>query len=230
MKNEVITEFRASRPEELVAKRASMALDKPLTDHEREEMIEAASVKIGELFDILRIDHRNDHNTKQTPTRVAKSFVNELLSGRFAAPPKVTDFDNAEAYGDIIFTGPIHVRSLCAHHMLPIYGEAYFGIQPQEGGRIVGLSKYDRIVDHFARRMHSQEELVNQIGEFVTDLTKPAGLALRISAVHMCKSHRGVSASHASRMSTTFTYGTFADDPARRGEFNAECLARQAQL
>ena len=108
----------------LGARRASMPLDRPLTDAERGEMIEAATRKIGELFDILRIDHPNDHNTKDTPRRVAKSLVNELLAGRYDAPPDITDFDNAESYDNLIFTGPIHLRSLCAHHMLPIYGKA----------------------------------------------------------------------------------------------------------
>ena len=207
-----------------VARRASQPLDRALTNQERGEMIDAAAQKVAELFDVLRIDHPNDHNTKGTPLRVAKSLVNELLAGRYAAPPVITDFENAENYDNIIVTGPINLRSLCAHHMLPIYGEAHFGILPRNDGRIVGLSKYDRIVDHFARRMHCQEELVNQIGNFVVELTDPAGLVLRLSAVHMCKTHRGVAASHASRMTSIFTYGKFKTDAELRREFHTECL------
>lgn len=209
----------------IAARRASQALDTPLTDLERGQMIDAAALKISELFDILCIDHPNDHHTRDTPHRVAKSLVNELLAGRYAAAPQITDFENAEGFDDLIITGPIKLNSLCAHHMLPIYGEAYFGIQPNKEGRIVGLSKYDRIVEYFSRRMHCQEELVNLIGNFMVELTNPAGLCIRISAVHMCKTHRGVGASHAGRMVSTFAWGTLKADRELRAEFNAECLA-----
>jgi GTP cyclohydrolase I len=207
--------------------RASQSLSRPLSEDERAAMIDAASTKIGELFDILRIDHPNDHNTNGTPLRVAKSLVNELLAGRYSPPPAITEFDNIERYDDLIVTGPITVRSLCAHHMLPIYGDAFIGIVPSLDGRIVGLSKYDRIVDFFARRLQSQEELVNQIGRFIMQRTRPAGLMVRISAVHMCKTHRGVSSSHDGRMVTTFARGTLRDDTELRREFLAECRSRE---
>jgi GTP cyclohydrolase I len=104
------------------------ALDTPMTEAERRAMITAAARKVEELFDILRIDHQNDHNTRETPQRVAKMYVEELLEGRFTAPPKITEFDNAQAYDQLIVTGPIELRSMCAHHMMPIYGAAYIGI------------------------------------------------------------------------------------------------------
>lgn len=203
--------------------RASQALKRPLTDEERGDMIDAAEVKIGELFDILRIDYPRDHNTHGTPRRVAKSLINELLAGRFGPPPDITEFDNAERYDDLIITGPIILRSLCAHHMLPIYGSAYIGVVPSIDGKIVGLSKYDRIVEYFSRRMQSQEELVNQIGRFIVQRTRPEGLIVRISAVHMCKTHRGVAGNHESRMITTFAHGLLREDAALRAEFQAGC-------
>src|SRR5688572_14214493 len=170
-----------------LARLCNEVVDQPLTQAEREEMITAAARKLEELFNILRIDYRNDHNTRETPQRVAKMYVEELLEGRFSAPPRITEFDNAEAYDQLIVTGPIEVRSMCAHHMMPIYGAAYIGILPSADGKIIGLSKYDRIVEYFASRLQIQEELVKQIGQYILDMTAPRGLAVRISAVHMCK-------------------------------------------
>ena len=193
------------------------------TEVEKEEMKEAVAAKIEELFDVLRVDHRRDHNTRDTPRRVAKMLVEETLRGRFAAPPRITEFDNIERCDQLIVTGPIEVRSTCAHHMMPIYGHAYVGILPSPDGKIIGLSKYDRIVDHFAARLQIQEELVKQIERFIVETTEPRGLAVRISAVHMCKSHRGVRASRTSRMVNTAYYGELASNESARREFLQEC-------
>jgi GTP cyclohydrolase I len=201
------------------------ALDPPLSEAAREGMIAAATQKLEELFDILRIDHANDHNTRETPQRVAKMYVEELLEGRFTAPPKITEFDNALAYDQLIVTGPIEVRSTCAHHMMPIYGAAYIGILPAADGKIIGLSKYDRIVAYFAARLQIQEELVKQIGQYIMDMTAPRGLAVRISAVHMCKTQRGVRASHRSRMVNSYYWGEMAEDADLKREFLQECTA-----
>jgi GTP cyclohydrolase I len=186
-------------------------------------MIAAAAQKISELLDILRIDHLNDHNTRETPDRVARMYVQELLRGRFAPPPKITEFDNVERCEQLIVTGPIAVRSLCAHHLMPIVGEAFIGIQPSAAGKIIGLSKYDRIVEHFAARFQIQEELVSQIASFIMEHTQPQGVAVRISAVHMCKTHRGVKASGSSRMVNAVWLGSLSDDPLLRREFLQEC-------
>jgi GTP cyclohydrolase I len=199
------------------------ALDQPLTEAEREAMRMAAARKLEELFDILRIDHANDHNTRETPQRVAKMFVEELLDGRYTAPPRITEFDNAQAYDQLIVTGPIELRSMCAHHLMPIYGHATIGILPAADGKIIGLSKYDRIVEYFASRLQIQEELVKQIGQYTMDMTQPRGLAVRISAVHMCKTQRGVRASHRSRMVNTYYWGEMASSPELKQEFLQEC-------
>ena len=208
-----------------LARLCNEALEQPLTAGERDVMIAAAARKVEELFDILRIDHRNDHNTRETPQRVAKMYVEEILEGRYTAPPKITEFDNAQAYDQLIVTGPIELRSMCAHHMMPIYGAAYIGILPSADGKIIGLSKYDRIVEYFAGRLQIQEELVKQIGQYIMDMTAPRGLAVRISAVHMCKTQRGVRASHRSRMVNTYYWGEMASDAALKSEFLQECTA-----
>ncbi|MBN8943079.1 MAG: GTP cyclohydrolase I [Rhizobiales bacterium] len=191
----------------------------------RAAMMASAAEKLEELFDVLKIDHRNDHNTRDTPARVAKMFVEEILHGRYVPPPKITEFENAARYDQLIVTGPIELRSTCAHHMMPIYGSAYIGVLPSVDGKIIGLSKYDRIVNYFGTRLQIQEELVKQIEQYIVETTNPRGLAVRISAVHMCKTHRGVRASHASRMVNSTFYGEMATSPALKAEFLQECAA-----
>ena len=204
-------------------RRANEAVDLPLNSGEEAAMIAAAGQKIAELLDILRIDHRNDHNTRDTPARVAKMYVQELLRGRFSPPPKITDFENAQRYDQLIVVGPIEVRSLCAHHLMPIYGSAFIGVLPDPEGRIIGLSKYDRVVEHFAARLQIQEELVKQIGNFLVEQTQPRGLAVRVSAVHMCKTHRGVRAPRAGRMVNTALFGAMREVDSLKDEFLREC-------
>ncbi|WP_159350724.1 GTP cyclohydrolase I [Roseomonas harenae] len=201
---------------------ANEALDAPLTSDEREAMICTASAKLEELLDVLRIDHRNDPNTRGTPRRVAKMLVNELLRGRSVAPPELTDFENRLGYHGLIVTGPIEVRSTCAHHLMPIRGEAFIGVLPSATGKVLGLSKYDRIVDHFAARLQTQEELVQQVGDFLWQNTAPRGLAVRISAAHMCRMQRGVRAG-SGRMMTSAYFGAFTEEAGLKDEFLREC-------
>ena len=202
---------------------AHRELTSPLSEEARNEMIDAAAAKIGELFDVLKIDHRGDPNTYETPLRVARMYVEELLAGRYSAPPRITEFDTTEVSEGLIVTGPIEIRSTCAHHLMPIYGSAYIGILPAENGRLIGLSKYDRVVAHFARRFQVQETLTRQIGDYLMEMTAPRGLAIRVSAVHMCKTHRGVMASHDSRMITSAFYGTLKDNHRLKREYLDEC-------
>jgi len=205
------------------------AIEGYLDNAERAVMMAKAARKIEELFDILRVDHRNDHNTRDTPGRVAKMLVEEILYGRYNAPPSITEFDNAARYDQLIVTGPIDVRSTCAHHLMPIYGVAFIGILPSAEGKIIGLSKYDRIVQHFAARLQIQEELVKQIERHIVEATKPRGLAVRISAVHMCKTHRGVRAQHSSRMVNSSFYGELATNASLKSEFLQECVSLERQ-
>ena len=205
--------------------RSNEALAEPLSEPEKAAMRGAAERKLAELFDILLVDHGRDHNTRDTPRRVAKMLVEETLRGRYVAPPDLTAFDNAEGFDDLVITGPMEVRSTCAHHMMPIYGHAFIGVVPEAGGRVIGLSKYDRIVDHFASRLQIQEELVKQICRFVAEETRPAGLAVRISAVHMCKTHRGVRSGHRGRMVSTAFHGVMERDAELRNRFLQESLA-----
>lgn len=207
------------------ARLANQPVGRALSPADREAMVGAATAKLGELFDILLIDHRSDHNTEHTPRRVARMYVDELLSGRYSDPPPITEFENVGSFDRLIVTGPIDLRSTCAHHLMPIHGEVFIGVLPAPEGRIIGLSKYDRIVDHFASRLQIQEELIKQIGEYLVEKTAPRGLAVRASAVHMCRTQRGVRANPRSRMVTTCFFGAFSEDHALKQEFLCECVA-----
>lgn len=193
-------------------------------------MMAEAAKKFEELFDVLQIDHVNDHNTRDTPRRVAKMFVEEVLRGRYDAPPKITEFENVNRYDRLIVTGPIDVRSMCAHHLMPICGQAFIGVLPSPEGKIIGLSKYDRIVDYFCSRLQIQEELVNQIGDYIVQMTEPRGLAVRISAVHLCKTHRGVRANDQSRMVNSAFFGEMQHNADLKAEFLHESLALERRV
>ena len=208
-----------------VARLCNEAVEGVSSPVEQALLVAAAARKLEELFDVLRIDHANDHNTRDTPRRVAKMLVHEILRGRYSEPPDITEFENALGFDNLIVTGPIELRSTCAHHMMPIYGEVFIGILPARDGKIIGLSKYDRIVEYFASRLQIQEELVKQIGNFIVEKTAPRGLAVRISAVHMCKTHRGVQATHRGRMVNTAFYGELAHDRDLQNAFLHECLS-----
>jgi GTP cyclohydrolase I len=203
------------------------AVEPSLSPGERDAMTRAAAGKIEELLDILLVDRRNDPNTRETADRVARMLVCETMRGRFSEPPSMTDFDNRLSYQGMIVTGPIELRSTCAHHLMPIRGEAFIGILPSPGGKVLGLSKYDRIVDHFAGRLQTQEELTQQIGDYIWRETSPLGVAVRISAVHMCRTHRGVRA-HGGRMATSVYLGRFGVDATAKEEFLRECASVEA--
>ena len=213
-----------------VARLCNEAVDDVVGTAEKAMMMTQAAQKLEELFDVLQIDHRNDHNMRDTPRRVAKMFVEEILHGRYNAPPVITEFENVDRYDQLIVTGPIEVRSMCAHHLMPIFGQAFIGVLPSPEGKIIGLSKYDRIVSYFAARLQIQEELVNQIGNFIMETTKPRGLAVKISAVHMCKTHRGVRASHQSRMVNSAFYGEMLRNSDMKNEFLQECLGLELRM
>jgi len=211
-------------------RRSNEALEHGLAPTEQAAMIDLAASKLEELFDALQINYRNDHNTRDTAQRVAKMLVTETMKGRYSAPPEITEFENLLQFDQLLVTGPLEVRSTCAHHLMPIYGHAFVGVLPSPDGKVIGLSKYDRIVDHFASRLQIQEELVQQIGQHIVAKTAPRGLAVRLSAVHMCKTHRGIRASHKSRMITTAYFGEMAGNPQLKQEFLQECIGLERDL
>ena len=113
----------------------------------------------------LVIDTANDHNTRGTAGRIAKMYLEEVFKGRYTAPPVITDFPNAKGLDEMYMTGPITIRSACSHHFVPIVGRCWIGIIP--GDRVIGLSKFNRIVDWVASRPQIQEEAVMQLADLI---------------------------------------------------------------
>lgn len=183
---------------------------------EKEALINEVTEKMQAVLESLIIDTNNDHNTLDTARRVAKMFINETMSGRYNFPPSITTFPNASVYDQLYITGPIEVRSLCAHHLQNFTGVAYVGVFP--GTNVIGLSKFNRIVDWFSSRPTIQEELTVQIADEIEKLTKASGVAVIIKANHNCMSSRGVKA-HENDFTTSIMRGYLRDDKALRQEF-----------
>ncbi len=125
---------------------------------------------------------------KQTPQRVSKMYQ-ELLAGYTVDIKSLATTFPAESQ-DLVTVAAIPFYSLCEHHMLPFYGKAYIAYVPNKS--ILGLSKFARIVDAFARRLQVQERLTKQIQQTLTELLEPKGLIVHLEAEHMCMSMRGV--------------------------------------
>lgn len=189
----------------------------PISENERQEMLKLVEEKYCEIFDILRIS-RNDPNSTHTPHRLSKMLVNELFSGRFDEPPKMTVFPNRNNVNNLIISRGIEVMSVCSHHWQPISGMCAIGYIPNKN--VIGLSKLTRIVNWFSRRGQIQEELGEQIADYLEDLIKPKALGVVINAKHYCMIARGVSSSEEnSLMTTSVMRGYLLDDLNLRNEF-----------
>ena len=189
-----------------------------LDSAERQKMIEEAAYHYGKYMDALRIDWTNDPNSSDTPMRVAKAFVNDLAEGCYNAPPKITAFDNIDKYDGMVFQGNIDVKSICSHHHLTFIGHAHVAYIPGVDGKVIGLSKLNRVVEWFARRPQVQENLTMQIHDYLNEMCEHnGGVAVVIEANHMCACVRGVR--HDSTMMTSKLSGAFKNDPSTREEF-----------
>jgi len=173
------------------------------------------------VLESLVIDTVHDHNTQETAKRVAKMFVNETFGGRYAPAPRVTSFPNM-GYKSLYTSGPISVRSTCAHHFQNIVGKCWVGIVPED--EVIGLSKFNRIVHHIAERPQIQEEMTTEIAHELSKFAKTPNVAVVVKAEHHCMTHRGVK-EHESDMTTAIMLGAFNDDPALKQEFYNICMS-----
>ena len=182
----------------------------PRTAEEKEVIIDKAAAAYEKYMDALGFDWRNDPNSADTPRRVAKAFVNDLAEGCFSLPPKITAFDNVDKYDGLVFQGNIKVNSFCSHHHLPFIGQAHVSYIPGKDGKVIGLSKINRIVEWFSRRPQVQENLTMQIHNHMNEVCKGnKGVAVLVSANHTCAGLRGVK--HDSIMKTARMSGAFLD-------------------
>tara|TARA_Y100000114_G_scaffold145914_1_gene156042 strand:+ start:5726 stop:6436 length:711 start_codon:yes stop_codon:yes gene_type:complete len=192
-----------------------------IEDGEVELLQKEVQDKMQSLLDSLVIDTENDHNTQETAKRVAKMWVKEVFGGRYHPFPRVTSFPNM-GYKSMYTSGPISIRSTCAHHFQNIVGNAWVGIIPN--GQVIGLSKFNRIVHHIAERPQIQEEMTTQIAEKLQEYAHTKNIAVVVKAEHHCMTHRGVR-EHDSDMTTAIMLGAFKEDPATRDEFYKICMS-----
>jgi GTP cyclohydrolase I len=179
-------------------------------------LIDEVSDKMQGVLESLVIDTDNDHNTTDTARRVAKMFCTEIFSGRYQEKPKITAFPNVTEYDQVYVTGPISIRSTCAHHFQSIKGKAYVGVFP--GKNVIGLSKFNRMVDWIASRPQIQEEMTIQIADIIEAETQAEGIAVLVQAEHGCMTMRGVR-EHESDMTTSVMRGAFREHPHIKQEF-----------
>jgi GTP cyclohydrolase I len=156
----------------------------------------------------------SEETLDDTPRRVAGALA-ELLT---PLPFTMTTFPNTEGYDELVLARGIPFHSLCRHHLLPIVGVAHVGYLPN--GRIVGLSKLARAVDHCARGLQVQERLTSQIASCLQDGLKPKGVGVVLEAEHMCMSLRGVAKPGTTTVTSTLL-GAIRHDARSRQEFLA---------
>ena len=167
------------------------------------------------LIEGLGLDHSDSH-LQDTPRRAAEAWAKELCAGLNGPQFRLTTFPvESEADSSMVALQQIPVKSICAHHLLPILGWATVAYVPN--GQLCGLSKLSRVVDHFARRPQVQERLTNQIADFLQTGLHPQGVAVQVKASHMCMELRGVN--HTGLMTTSTLRGVFLEDTTLREEF-----------
>jgi len=164
------------------------ALDRPLTDEEKQQMIEEATEHFGNFLTALKCDWKNDPNSADTPRRVAKAYVNDLWAGRYNGFTDITSFPS-DGYDGVIIERNIQLTSMCSHHHQTIRGVVHIGYIAGAEGRVIGLSKLNRIVEHFGRRGAIQEQLTAAIHQAVNKVCEGnLGVIVTVVATHNCVS------------------------------------------
>ena len=177
------------------------------TSEEIEQMINNATVAYANFLTAVGFDYKADRQTEDTPRRVAKAWLKDLIVGSITNEPNITTFPNDEGYDGLVIQSGIPITSMCAHHNLAFTGFATVAYIP--GENVIGLSKLNRIVEWFARRPQMQESLTQQIHDYLTSKMDCKSVAVSIACKHTCCSHRGIK--HASVMSTNKFSGVFME-------------------
>jgi GTP cyclohydrolase I len=174
-----------------------------LSDGEKKKKI---AILFEEIMDVMGLDLTDD-SLKGTPERVAKMYIDEIFSGLNPInKPKVALFDNKYQYNQMLVEKDITFYSNCEHHFVPIIGKAH--ISYISSGKVIGLSKLNRIVQYYAKRPQVQERLTNQIAEELKGVLGTEDVAVIIDAKHLCVSSRGIK-DDTSATVTAFYGGTF---------------------
>ena len=189
-------------------------IDNGLSNHQKQEIIEK---HFKAIMETLGLD-LSDDSLMDTPKRVAKMYVNEICYGLDKSKfPKITTVENK--FGSQMVTeSKITVNSLCEHHFITICGYAHISYIPKENGKVIGLSKMNRIVEYFSARPQVQERLTEQVHKALCDILEIEDVAVVIDGVHVCVRARGIKDS-SSVTRTTSLSGRFKEDSTVRAEF-----------
>lgn len=179
--------------------------------------MELIAKNFTEIMHILGLD-LNDDSLKGTPQRVAKMYVKEIFSGLNPAnKPKIALFENKYRYKEMLVEKEITFYSNCEHHFVPIIGKAH--IAYYSNGKVIGLSKLNRIVQYYAKRPQVQERLTVQIANDLKEILQTEDVAVIIDAHHLCVSSRGVKDINSSTVTSSYS-GKFIDDKVKNEFFN----------
>ena len=199
--------------DEMGDEHVSTSIDTPLRadafELSDEDKIEQIALHFGQIMDILGLD-RTDDSLQGTPRRVAKMYVKEIFSGLNPANyPDIKLFENKYKYQQMLVEKNILFYSNCEHHFVPIIGKAH--VAYISSGKVIGLSKINRIVQHFAKRPQVQERLTVQIAEALRKALETDDVAVVIDATHLCVSSRGVKDVNSSTVTSHFS-GQFEEE------------------
>jgi len=155
-----------------------------------------------------------DVNTKDTPARAAKAMC-ELTAGYGKNPEEIITVFEEKKYDQIVLVRGIGYYSLCAHHLLPFFGEVKIAYIPH--GKVLGLSKFARMANLYARRLQIQERMTQQIALAIETQLKPKGVMVQVTGTHLCMSMRGVECPGAETLTQSIS-GCFENEPEARAE------------
>jgi len=174
-----------------------------------EEKIAAIEPHFRAIMEILGMDLRDD-SLRGTPLRVAKMYVKELFQGLNPANmPSMTLFENKFQYNEMLVEKNINFYTNCEHHFVPFFGKAH--VAYISSGKVIGLSKLNRLVEYFSKRPQVQERLTMQVGKALQTVLQTQDVAVMMDAKHLCVSSRGVK-DDSSNTITTFFGGKFQDE------------------
>ncbi|MFZ4671217.1 MAG: GTP cyclohydrolase I FolE [Flavobacterium sp.] len=180
-----------------------------------EQKMNAIEKHFHAIMEEMGLDMTDD-SLKGTPHRVSKMFIKEIFSGLNPAnKPKISVFDNSYHYDKMLVEADISFNSTCEHHFLPIIGKAHIGYV--SSGKVIGLSKLNRIVDYYSRRPQVQERLIMQIFNELKTVLETDNVLVVMEAKHLCVSSRGIQ--DESSYTSTIQYGGIFNEKENRNDF-----------
>lgn len=198
--------------DEHIGSSAETPLREDAFDLDDDVKVELIEQHFREIMQILGLD-LNDDSLRGTPKRVAKMYVKEIFSGLNPKNfPDIKLFENKYRYDQMLVEKDITVFSNCEHHFVPIIGKAH--VAYLSSGKVIGLSKINRIVQHFAKRPQVQERLTMQIGNAFRELLETEDVAVIIDAEHLCVQSRGIQDTHSSTV-TSYYSGRFQQETTK---------------